>query len=270
MANQILAVNGWEKWHGWHAQVLKPTIDWFCDQVGAPGRRILDAACGTGLPSIELAQRVRPGGRVVATDVSEVMLAAARRKSAEAGVTEIEHRQMAVEALALPDASFDTVTCSFGLIYCPDPVKGASELRRVLEPGGRLALSAWETPDHNKFFTTLFGTIGKFLGGPPPDPQAPGPFRLSAPGELERTLAAAGWKSIEIVRVPLVFECESVAKHWETVSELVTPLANAVNSLPAGELDRLKQGLADAVAPFVGGDGRVRMPQVALCATARG
>jgi SAM-dependent methyltransferase len=262
MADEVLAVSGWEAWHDWHAKIQGRLVDWFCEQVAGPERTVLDAACGTGLPSIAVAGRV---GKVIATDVSEVMLGAARRKSA--GVRNIEHRVMDIAALEFPDATFDAVTCSFGLIYCPDPVKGAAELRRVSKPGAPIALTAWDVPDKNAFFTTLFGTLGRFLKLPPPDPRAPGPFRLSAPGELAAVLSAAGFTSIDVTSEPVTYEFESVGQHWEAVSSLVAPLQNAARTLPAADLNRLKQTIADAISPYAEG-GRVRFPQVALRARA--
>jgi SAM-dependent methyltransferase len=268
MGNEILAASGWEAWHEWHEKILRPITEWVCDRAAAPGRAVLDVACGTGLPSIAVAQRVLPGGRVLATDVSEVMVGSARRKSAAAGAANIEHRVMDMNKLDVPDASFDAVTSSFGLIYSPDPVQAAREMRRVLKPGGRVALSAWEVPEKNFFFTTLFGTIGKFLQLPPPDAKTPGPFRLCAPGELQRVLEEAGLTGVEVERCPVVYECESVAQHWEAVSSLVTPLANAVKTLPPAELARLRQAMAEAIAPYVK-DGRPQLPNLALLASAR-
>src|SRR5687767_87665 len=154
-----------------------PITAWFCEVTGAaPGQILLDAACGTGLPSLALAGRVRPGGKVIATDISSEMLAAARRKAEAAGIDNIEHRVMDVATLGFPDASFDAVTCSFGLMFCPDPVKAASELRRVLRPGGRFAIAVWDEPAKNPFFRTVFDSVARFVQRPPPDPRAPGPF----------------------------------------------------------------------------------------------
>lgn len=263
MADEVLAVGGWEAWHEWHAEIMRSLTDWFCDQVAGPERTVLDVACGTGLPSIAIAGRVR---KVIATDVSGAMIEGARRKSA--GVRNIEHRVMDMAALEFPDATFDAVTCSFGLIYSPDPVKGAAELRRVMKPGAPIALTAWDVPDKNPFFTTLFGTLGRFLKLPPPDRRAPGPFRLSAPGELSAVLDAAGFTGADVTSKTIVYDFESAAQHWDVVSSLVAPLQNAVKTLPAEDVARLQRTIADAIAPFAEGR-RFRFPQTALLARAR-
>ena len=261
--------SGWEKWHDWNANIMRPLTTWFCQaSAAAPGDTILDAACGTGLPSLALAERVRPGGKVLAIDISGEMLAAAQRKAAAAGLDNIEHRQMDVAALELPDAAFDAVTCSFALMFCPDPVKAASELHRVLRPHGRLAIAVWDEPARNPFFGTLFQTVGRFVPRPPLDPQAPGPFRLAPPGELQAVLRAAGFAEPSIERREICFEFDSVEMHWQVNVDMAPPLRAAAQSLPEADLARLKQALADALDPYIV-DGRVRVPNTALCAAAR-
>jgi SAM-dependent methyltransferase len=259
--------SGWEKWHDFTAGVMQPVTSWFCEAIEArPGKRTLDAACGTGLPSLAVAQRVGATGQVVALDVSPVMIAAARRKAALAGVTNVEHREMDVAALEFPEASFDAVTCSFGLMFCSDPVKGASELCRVLKPGGRFAVSAWDVPENNHYFRTLFETLGKFVPRPPPSPGAPGPFRLAAPGELARVLEAAGFSDVSVEAREVHVAFDSVSHHWEVAHDMAAPVQAAASALSASELGELKAALAETLAPYMDGE-RVRIHNTALCAS---
>jgi ubiquinone/menaquinone biosynthesis C-methylase UbiE len=267
MASEMIRQSGWEKWHDWYARMMQPISAWFCEATAArPGLIVLDAACGTGVPALALAACVRPDGKVVATDISAEMVGAARRKAAAAGASNIEHREMDVAALDFADASFDAVTCKDGLIYCPDPSKGARELHRVLKPGGRFAITAWDEPANNPFFTTMFETLGRFIQRPPPDPNAPGPFRLARPGELENVLRKAGFTNIAIERREVAFAFDSLAMHWESVNDMAAPVAAAVATLSGSEVARLKQALADALKPYTSNRG-VRLPNTALCAS---
>ena len=269
MSSETIRQSGWEKWHDWNAGVMQPITAWVCEATAAsPGQIILDAACGTGLPSLALAECVQPGGRVVATDVSAVMLGAARRKAEAAGAANIEHHEMDVAALAFPAASFDAVTCKDGLIFCSDPVEGASELRRVLKPKGRFAITAWDEPARNPFFTTVFGTVARFVPRPAAAPDTPGPFRLSRPGELERVLRAAGFTDVAIEPREVVFAFDSLAMHWQTISDMAAPVEAAATTLSKADLARLKQAIADALSPYIV-DGRVCVPSTALCAWGR-
>jgi ubiquinone/menaquinone biosynthesis C-methylase UbiE len=269
VARETIQRSGWEKWHDWNAVVFASMSRWFCEASGAAPRQvILDAACGTGLPSLALAERVHPGGRVVAIDSSPVMLAAAMRIARSAGIANIEHRPMDLTALTFADASFDAVTCKDGLMFCADPVKGASELRRVLKPNGRFALSAWDEPEKNAFFTTISEVVSQFMPRPTPRAGAPGPFRLAPAAEFESVLRQAGFSELAIQPVEVVFEVESTDVHWQIVSDMSAPVEQARATLSVAEIQRLKHAMAAALEPYRVGH-RIRLPNTALCISGR-
>jgi len=261
---------GWDKWHDWNARAMAPVTSWMCTAAGAaPGARILDLACGTGLPALALAERVGSGGSVIATDVAADMLAACSRRAHAAGVA-LDLREMDMHAPAFDDASFDAVTLAFALMFSPDPAKVTTAMRRVLRPGGRAAVAVWDEPARNPFFTTIFGPILYATNAPPPSPTAPGPFRLSPPGELARVLTAGGLVDVVVERVAIVFAFDSVDHHWECCCDMAAPLKNATLSLPAPEVAALRGAVADAIAGHVdAASGRVSFTQSVLCASAR-
>lgn len=105
------------------------------------GERVLDVACGTGVVTREAAKRVGRTGRAVGIDLNPGMIAVAR--SLPAGDELVEWLERSALALELDDASFDVVLCQQGLQFFPDKIVALQEMRRVLCPGGRLALSVW-------------------------------------------------------------------------------------------------------------------------------
>jgi ubiquinone/menaquinone biosynthesis C-methylase UbiE len=109
----------------------------------APGERVLDLACGTGLVALDAARSVGPEGSVLATDLSGQMIEIARRRAAEQQLSNVTFRRMDAEMLDLPDATFDVVLCALGLMYLPDPQHAVEEWRRVLKPGGRVVIAVW-------------------------------------------------------------------------------------------------------------------------------
>jgi ubiquinone/menaquinone biosynthesis C-methylase UbiE len=109
----------------------------------APGERVLDVACGTGLVTFPAAAAVGPGGAVLATDLSDAMVAAVAPDAARRGLSQVTARRMDAEQLDIPDASFDAVLCALGLMYVPDPLRALSEFRRALRGGGRAVLAVW-------------------------------------------------------------------------------------------------------------------------------
>jgi ubiquinone/menaquinone biosynthesis C-methylase UbiE len=105
----------------------------------APGMRVLDIATGTGLSAEAALATVGPTGHVTAADLSPAMVEKARERLGKAPnvLVSVEDGQ----ALSFSDRSFDAVLCNLGLMFFPDPARGLSEFRRVLRPGGRVAVS---------------------------------------------------------------------------------------------------------------------------------
>ena len=103
-----------------------------------PGERVLDVGCGTGVDSLVMAERVAPGGRLVAVDLSESAVAAAAARLE--GVAGAEARVADAHALPFPDASFDACRVDRTMLHLTDPERGLREFRRVLAPGGCLGI----------------------------------------------------------------------------------------------------------------------------------
>jgi ubiquinone/menaquinone biosynthesis C-methylase UbiE len=106
------------------------------------GQRVLDVAAGSGNAALAAARR---GASVTATDFVPALLETAARRARVEGL-ELETREADAQDLPFPDASFDVVLSTFGVMFAPDPSRAASELLRVCRPGGRIGLTAW-TPD---------------------------------------------------------------------------------------------------------------------------
>ena len=111
----------------------------------APGYRVLDVATGTGISAQAALAAVGPSGSVLATDVSPEMVEKARKR-----LSQKPNAAVALEdgqALSFPEASFDAVICSLGLMFFPEPARGLASFHRVLRPGGRAAVSVKVAPE---------------------------------------------------------------------------------------------------------------------------
>jgi ubiquinone/menaquinone biosynthesis C-methylase UbiE len=113
-----------------------------------PAERVLDLACGTGVVARLAAQRVGPSGSIVGIDLNPGMLAVARSVTAPHGA-QIEWRESNVNALPFHDATFDVALCQQGLQFFPDRSAALREVRRVLVPRGRIALSVWRSRQYS-------------------------------------------------------------------------------------------------------------------------
>lgn len=147
------------------------------------GQHILDLATGTGWGSRVIAQRFE-GVRVTGADIAERMLEHARSLAALQRL-DITYQHADAERLPFPDAAFDAVISTFGVMFVSKPEAAAAELRRVVKPGGRVVLSTWKD-DSNVF--KMFGVMRKFMP-PPPQPAPPSPF---AWGKIERVKELLG------------------------------------------------------------------------------
>jgi SAM-dependent methyltransferase len=262
------AASGWERWGSWFERQSGDLSGWMCDAAGVgPGSRVLDLACGPGPIAVLASQRVRPDGHVVATDLSPEMVAITVRSKLRLGLENLEVVEMDMQALTLPDRSFDATTCRFGLMFCPDPVLGAAEALRVLRQGGRYAVAVWDLPPKNPFFTAWTGALGEFMPMPPPDPTAPGIFRLAPPGELERVLRTAGFTDIVVESRPIEMTYTSLDEYWTIQTELAAPLRTAMATLAADDIGRLKAQVFESLQPYMRGDA-VHLAAVPLCASA--
>ncbi|MFO0547082.1 MAG: methyltransferase domain-containing protein [Polyangiaceae bacterium] len=132
-----------------------------------PGSALLDVGCGTGVVALTAA---RLGAKVTGVDLTPELLTRARQNAALMQL-EVDWHVGDVEALPLPDASFDFVVSQFGHMFAPRPAVAVSEMLRVLKPGGTIAFSTWP-PD--LFVGRWFQLLGKY-GPSAPEGVSPPP-----------------------------------------------------------------------------------------------
>jgi SAM-dependent methyltransferase len=126
-----------------------------------PGQRWLDLACGTGA----VAERAAASGALVTgIDLAPALIDTARERAAERGL-DIDYRVGDCERLEIPDASFDAVSSTCGIMFAPDHEATARELARVTRPGGRIGLANW-TPTGG--LARMFKVMAPFQPAPPP------------------------------------------------------------------------------------------------------
>ena len=160
-----------------------------------PGDRVLDACCGTGDLAVAALQA---GATVTGLDFSERMLERARRKS-----DEIDWVQGDAEKLPFEDASFDAATVGFGVRNLADLERGLTELRRVLRPGGRVAIleitkpSGLLAPFYRLWFDGFVPLLGKVLPGGSAYTYLPASVRrFPGPDQLAGLLRGAGFEDV--------------------------------------------------------------------------
>src|SRR4051794_40227043 len=173
---------GWEATRERMQRDAAPVTAWLLDAARLkPGMTVLEVAAGAGETGLQAARRVAPGGRAIVTDGAEAMTQAVRRRADDLGLDEVEVRPMEAEWLDLPAASVDALLCRWGLMLVADPEAALREWRRVLRPGGRVALAVWAAPEANAWLTRLHGLLVARGLAPSPHPAQPRPVAPAQP-----------------------------------------------------------------------------------------
>lgn len=257
---------GWTKWDEMVLTWLRPAADEMIRslKLGDHGEH-LDVAAGTGEPGLSIAALL-PRGRVVLTDVSAGMLAAARANATARGLANVELRECGVDALPFEDASFDTISCRFGLMFFPDIPGSVAELVRVLRPGGRLSAAVWAEPADNPWATIPMAAISAEVDLPAPTPESPGLFRCAAPDAVARLFRDAGLCDVVEVDVRGTLDTSSADDYWAFMTEIAAPVVGGLGLADDASRSRIKMGTLEQVRTFEV-DGRPNIPFHARCVT---
>jgi SAM-dependent methyltransferase len=259
----------WERRRAEVEEVATPVREWMLRELRPQaGDTVLELAAGIGETGFEAAASVGETGRLVTSDLSPAMLDAARRRGAELGLSNVEYRIIDAERIELDDGSVDGVLCRFGYMLMVDPATAIAETRRVLRPGGRLALAVWGALERNPFFAIIAISLGQRGHIPPPEPPgAPGPFSMASVGRLEGLLRGAGFAEVRTEEVPGRFVVPDADEYLSLIADTAGPIALALRRLAEPDRAAVKTDVEDSLRRFAAGDG-YELPCVALCAVA--
>jgi len=263
------AAAGWSRRREALQRVAAPVSTWMIDAVSPQrGQVVLELAAGPGDTGLAAAELVAPTGTLICSDFAEPMLDVARERARRLGVDNVEFRALNAESLALETASVDSVLCRWGYMLLADPAAGLQETRRVLRPGGRVALAAWDAPERNPWAALAAQETRRRLDLPPPPPDEPGMFALSPAGRIETLLARAGFTEVEVDAIDLDMAYRSFEDWWETTLDLSRPFADMVEPRSADERADIQAALREALTPFAAPDGALAVPGRTLVAAA--
>ena len=208
-----------------HARVIeelapRPGVDW------------LDLACGTGAVAELAAAR---GASVTGIDLAPVLIETAQERAAERGL-EIDYRVGDGEQLDIPDASFDAVSSTLGIMFAPDHEAAARELARVTRPGGRIALACW-TPAGG--LGRMFRVMAPFLPASPPS----SPFAWGDEDHVRELLSDAF--ELELTEQVSIHRLPSGEDHWELFSTSYGPTRTLAESLDGERREELHAAWVD-------------------------
>jgi ubiquinone/menaquinone biosynthesis C-methylase UbiE len=259
---------GWERWRVQLADALAPVREWLIRELGPePGETVLELGAGTGETGFAAAAILGDNGRLISTDFSPEMVEVARRRGNELALGNVDYRVIDAERIELDSGSVDGALCQSAYMLAADPAAALAETRRVLRPGGRLALSVWGAPERNPW-ASIGGMILIERGQmPPPEPGAPGVFSMASEERTRALLDGAGFRSVRTAEVPVHFGFRSLEDYEQWIIDVGGPFAVLVRGLPEEVREVLRARLSEAFVPFAT-DGGYELPGAALCAVA--
>ena len=227
------------------------------------GERVLDVACGTGVIARAAAAKVGTSGSVTGVDVAPDMIDVAKGVAAPDG-SHVEWQVADAAALPVPDAGFDVVLCQMGLMFMEDRLGALAEMRRVLGPGGRIAVST-PGPIQPAFQVLERGIeehvdpdLGKFVAGV---------FSMHDASEVEALLSSAGFTATGATTVPVDLRLPGPAEWlWQYIE--LTPIGPLVAAADQEAQAALERYVVAAWQPHVD-EGRLRVQQPMVIATGR-
>jgi SAM-dependent methyltransferase len=204
---------GWERkaagYDRFFGGITSRMIDPLLDAAGvASGRRALDVATGPGYVAARAAER---GAEVVGVDVAAAMVALASERQPG-----LDFRRADAHDLPFADASFDAVVANFLVLHLGRPEAAVAEFARVLAPGGRLALTAWDLPTEARFLGVFLDAVAA-VGASPPEEIPPGPdfFRFSREPEFAALLRDVGLEDVSVRTIAFSHRVSSPDELWE-------------------------------------------------------
>jgi ubiquinone/menaquinone biosynthesis C-methylase UbiE len=228
----------------------------------ASGDRVVDVACGTGLVARVAASIVGPAGRVIGIDLNPGMIAVARSLPAPTGAS-IEWLERSALDLGLDDASFDVVLCQQGLQFFPDKLAALQEMRRILAPNSRLALSVWTS--FGIYNSAVVKALSEFL-----DTDTAQRFAASRqapnPQELEHLTRDAGFLAIKV-------HIAGLDIHLPRLDQFVldhlaaTPIAGSIAVASSEARNKIGSSVMQQLQRYADGDG-VTFPEESYVLTA--
>jgi SAM-dependent methyltransferase len=219
------------------------------------GSRVLDVAAGTGESTLTAAVRVGPKGHVLAADVSASMLNVAAEAARKEGLRNVQTRVVDAENLTVDADSFDAVICRIALMLFSTPGKALNRMRRVVKPGGKVAVMVYAALERNPYHSIFQETVRRLGNIPWPAPGEPWMFALGAPGVLEGLYREAGFQSVSVHAAPIPRGFPSAAAAVGNMRKAAGDLKELMTQLNEADRERAWTEIAEQFKQFEGPNG---------------
>jgi SAM-dependent methyltransferase len=261
-ARWATAAGGWGKRADEVRRTTMPVSAWMVDAIAPqPGDRVLELAAGPGDTGFLAAELIRPGGELITSDFVPEMLTVAQERAKALGIDNVRFKQIDAEtSIDVEAASIDAVLCRWGFMLMVEPVTALQESRRVLKPGGRLALAAWADPEANPWAAIPARELIRRGLEERPEPGAPAQFAWAPEGVIAERIEEAGFVDYEVGAVDFEYAFDSLDEWLAGTRDLSMRFAAAEAAMDDATRAEVQAAIRDAAAPFTAGDGSIALP----------
>jgi ubiquinone/menaquinone biosynthesis C-methylase UbiE len=259
---------GWESHADAFRRATMPVATWMIDHTAPQvGQTVLELAAGIGDTGFLAAELIQPGGTLITSDAVPEMLTAAQRRADALGIRNARFKQIDLtQPIDVEAASIDVVLCRWGYMLLDEPEHALRETRRILRPGGRVALAAWTTAEENAWSSLPLQLLLERGLADPVEPGPGGQFAWGEDGAIAERLEDAGFVEYEVEAIDFPIRYPSVEAWWETTRSMGRRAR--VARIP--DQQEWLAALADAATDWTQDDGSLAIPARTWAAAATG
>jgi len=230
------------------------------------GDRVLDLACGTGVVTKKIREKVGDSGYVIGADASVSAIKIAKKWNGLK--SNLDFVNIDAEKFSF-FSKFDVVTCQYGLFFFPDAQKALKNMRNSLKKTGTLGISVHGHKDKVPYYSNILDAVIEFIPDYVPS-GSPDLDRFGTKSALTNEVRKAGFSKISIKDFTFVYSPGKFDDYWRNYLKYIAkPLKEKLNSLTSLKRKELKQAVKQNTIPYTKKDGKIVFPWQVLILTAK-
>ena len=230
------------------------------------GDHVFDLACGTGVVTKKISQKIGKSGFVIGGDTSVTAMKIAKKwndskSNLDFVNVDAEHFHFSKQ--------FDVITCQYALFFFPNAQKALKNIKKHLNKGGRLGITVHGAAEKVPFFSSIFDAVTKFIPDYVP-PGSPDLDRFGTKSSLKKEVKKAGFSKITVKNFVFTFSPGTFENYWRNYLRYVAkPLKEKLDALDRSKRVKLKNTVRENVIPYTLKNKTIEFPWEVLILTAK-